>query len=61
MTTFDPTKTKLLHKEEWYLVKCSRFSESGYEIAQWDGEGFISQANNDEISDFVEGYKLLKQ
>ena len=52
---------KIVEKElpregEWYLVKCPEYSESGFEIAQWDGEewqhGHFSQSCNK----YVTGY-----
>lgn len=61
MTEFnDANKWKLIN-EYWYLVQCPEFCESGFEVAQWDGYGFISQANGDEINRFVKGFMSLNK
>jgi hypothetical protein len=38
---------------EWVLVRCEGFSESAWEIAQYMKGKFISQANGQDVREYV--------
>ena len=56
MLVFDEKSKSSLERGEYYLVQCPGFCPSGFEIAEWDGKNFISQANSDEMNNEVEGF-----
>lgn len=56
MIRFTEESAKDLERGDYYLVQCPDFCPSGFEIAEWDGKNFISQANSDEMNDQVEGF-----
>ena len=56
MINWKTVEKELPRIDEWYLVRCPEYSESGFEIAQWDGEewqhGYIRQS----CHEYVTGY-----
>jgi hypothetical protein len=61
MKEFNDKNTKDLKQDEWYIVKCPMFCESRHEIAKWEFNNFVSQANGDFINQYVSHFKLLKE
>jgi hypothetical protein len=45
---------------EYYLVRCTNYSESGFEVAQWDKSynKWRSSDGSDSINDFVTEYGI---
>lgn len=41
---------------EWYIVKCPEFSDSGFEIAEWDGEYWQHGHFSQSCHEYVVGY-----
>jgi len=41
---------------EWYLVECHDWCESGYAVAQWDGDNWFDNTGRNDFHDYVTRY-----
>ncbi len=55
---FDPAKENIPHNQPC-IVKCPEYCSSGYHIALWDGEAWITDAHDD-ITEYVTEFKVIE-
>jgi hypothetical protein len=60
MQKFYIENKKKLEPGTWFLVKCPEFCQSKFEVAYWDGDCFVSQANGEDITETVIEYTDLE-
>ncbi len=52
-------RKEYLIKYQWYLIQCSEYSLSGFDIAMWNGTIFISQSGLIIDNKYIEGFCAL--
>lgn len=41
---------------QWYIVKCPDWCESGFAVAQWDGENWFDNSGRNDFDEYVTEY-----